>query len=138
MKQFFRSIFLFVFCCLFAYDGEAFTVIQAKKDAKSGKSAKPQSKEKIAEGKPQKKIDPTPQVAEAIKKLKTEFENEIAIRETRIKSLSEKLQTKQQLFNQGIIARKEMQEMEAELAAARAELAARRRKVDGEIETANN
>ena len=31
-----------------------------------------------------------------------------------------------------------MQEMEAELAAARAELAARRRKVDGEIETANN
>ncbi len=144
MKLLSCAMLLCALCCLHSADGKAFAAPQTTGKPKPGKPAKPQSRTKANRNADAtnkgtlNQFKPTPQVAEAITKLKADFAKEIALRERNIQSLNADLQKKRDLFNQGIIAKKVVDEEEAQLNAVRAELEARRKKVEGEIETANN
>lgn len=146
MKPCFCTILILAFCSFYTADCRGFAANQTKSKAtrrnsetspSRAKTEKP-GKAKAANTTAAKPFAPSPAVAEAITKLKTDFANEIAIRERNIQALTTELQKKQELFKQGIVAKKEVQEIETKLAAVRAELTARQKIVEGEIAAANN
>src|SRR5436309_3511554 len=77
----------------------------------------------------EQKNEQSPQISEAIKKLKADLENELLLREINIKRLSENFRKRHELYSQGIISRKEIEEEETTLKSARSELEARRQKI---------
>jgi hypothetical protein len=144
MKPYFCTVLILAFCCFYTTESRGFAANQTKSKATRRNSAtspahtKKSGKGKATKTEAAKPFAPSPAVAEAITKLKADFANEIAIRERNIQSLNAELQKKQELFKQGIVAKKEVQELEGKLAVVRAELTARQKIVEGEIAAANN
>jgi hypothetical protein len=105
------------------------------------KSAKAKGKKPVAQksaAQPDKIVPKSKELVEATAKLKADLERLFVLKEAEIKEISDKLEKKKKLFQDGIVSRNEVEKDEAELSAKRAELEARKQLLNKEMAQADN
>ncbi|MEW6125817.1 MAG: hypothetical protein AB1757_02030 [Acidobacteriota bacterium] len=101
---------------------------QSKSARTKAKKPAPQTAKKEAPA-----VAKSKELIEATEKLKADLEKEIVLREASIKKINDELAKKRELFEAGIISKKELEDKQSEVAAAQAELNARKQKMNQDM-----